>query len=47
VWKLISHTNGRTYMEGYENRVLRVFGPKMKEVERGWRRLQNEELHKL
>jgi hypothetical protein len=32
----------------FENRVLRrIFGPKRKEVEGGWRRLHKEELHKL
>jgi hypothetical protein len=32
----------------FENRVLRrIFGPKREEVARGWRRLHNEELHKL
>jgi hypothetical protein len=32
----------------FENRVLRrIFGPKKKEVVRGWRRLHNEELHNL
>jgi hypothetical protein len=31
-----------------ENRVLRrIFGPKREEVDRGWRRLHNEELHKI
>jgi hypothetical protein len=31
-----------------ENRVLRgIFGPKREEVEGGWRRLHNEELHNL
>jgi hypothetical protein len=31
-----------------ENRVLRrIFGPKKEEVEGGWRRLHNEELHNL
>jgi hypothetical protein len=31
-----------------ENRVLRrIFGPKREEVAGGWRRLHNEELHKL
>jgi hypothetical protein len=31
-----------------ENEVLRgIFGPKREEVARGWRRLQNEELHNL
>jgi hypothetical protein len=32
----------------YENRVLRgISGPKREEVAGGWRRLHNEELHKL
>jgi hypothetical protein len=32
----------------FENRVLRViFGPKRDEVTGGWRKLHNEELHKL
>jgi hypothetical protein len=32
----------------FVNRVLRrIFGPKMEEVARGWRRLHNEELHNL
>jgi hypothetical protein len=32
----------------FENGVLkRLFGPKMDEVAGGWRRLHNEELHKL
>jgi hypothetical protein len=32
----------------YENRVVRgIFGPKTEEVEGGWRRLHNEELHNL
>jgi hypothetical protein len=31
-----------------ENRVLRrIFGPKREEVAEDWRRLHNEELHKL
>jgi hypothetical protein len=31
-----------------ENRVLRrIFGPEGEEVAGGWRRLHNEELHKL
>jgi hypothetical protein len=29
----------------FENRVLRIFGPKREEVAGGWRRLHNEELH--
>jgi hypothetical protein len=32
----------------FENRMLRrIFGPKMEEVERGLRRLHNEEHHNL
>jgi hypothetical protein len=32
----------------FENRVLRrIFEPKREEVVGGWRRLQNEELHKF
>jgi hypothetical protein len=32
----------------FENRVLRrIFGSKWEEVEGGWRRLHNEELHNL
>jgi hypothetical protein len=30
----------------FENRVLRIFGPK-REVERSWRKLHNDELHSL
>jgi hypothetical protein len=32
----------------FENRVVRrIFGPKREEVEGGWRRLRNEELHNV
>jgi hypothetical protein len=31
----------------FENRVLRIFGPKRDEVTREWRKVQNEELHNL
>jgi hypothetical protein len=31
----------------FENRLLRIFGPKTKEVKGGWRKLHNEELHNL
>jgi hypothetical protein len=31
----------------FENRVLRIFGPKRGEVPGGWRKLHNEELHNL
>jgi hypothetical protein len=31
----------------FENRVLRMFGPKKDEVTGGWRKEHNEELHDL
>jgi hypothetical protein len=31
----------------FEERVLRIFGPKRDEVTGGWRKLHNEELHNL
>jgi hypothetical protein len=31
----------------FENRVLRIFGPRRDEVTREWRKLQNEELNDL
>jgi hypothetical protein len=31
----------------FENRVLRIFGPKRDGVTGGWRKLYNEELHNL
>jgi hypothetical protein len=31
----------------FENRVLRIFGPKRDEVTGGWRKLHNEQLHTL
>jgi hypothetical protein len=35
-------------MQVFEKRMLsRIFGTKKKEVEGGWRRLHNEELHNL
>jgi hypothetical protein len=32
---------------GFENRVLRIFGPIRDEVTGGWRKVRNEELHNL
>jgi hypothetical protein len=35
-------------LKAFGNRVLRrIFGPEREEVVGGWRRLHNEELHKL
>jgi hypothetical protein len=31
----------------WENRVVRIFGPKKEEVAEGWRKLHDEELHDL
>jgi hypothetical protein len=31
----------------FENRVMRIFGPKRDEVTGEWRKLHNEELHDL
>jgi hypothetical protein len=31
----------------FENRVVRIFGPKRNEVAGGWRKLHNEELRDL
>jgi hypothetical protein len=31
----------------FENRVLRILGPKREELAGDWRRLHNEELHNL
>jgi hypothetical protein len=31
----------------FENRMLRIFGPKRDEVTGEWRKLLNKELHKL
>jgi hypothetical protein len=34
-------------LRAFENRVLRIIGPKRYEVTGGWRKLHNEELHNL
>jgi hypothetical protein len=34
-------------MRVFENRVLRIFGPKWDEVTEDWRKLHNEELNNL
>jgi hypothetical protein len=45
-WSLILREEQRLGV--FENRVLRrIFGPRREEVAGGWRRLHNEELHKL
>jgi hypothetical protein len=45
-WSLALREERR--LKVYGNRVLRrIFGPKRDEVEGGWRRLHNEELHNV
>jgi hypothetical protein len=43
---LVSEIKGGTWMV-FENRVLRLFGPKRDEVTGGWRKLYKEKLHNL
>jgi hypothetical protein len=44
---LVSYITGRT-QNVFPNRVLRkIFGPRREEVKGSWRKLHNEELHKL
>jgi hypothetical protein len=44
-WSLTLREEHRLRM--FENRVLRIFGPKRDEGTGGWRKLHNEELHNL
>jgi hypothetical protein len=44
MWSLT--LRGEYRLRVFENRVLRIFGPKTDEVI-GWRKLHNEELHNL
>jgi hypothetical protein len=44
-WSLILREGGK--MRVFENRVLRLFGPKRDKATRGWRKLYNEELKDL
>jgi hypothetical protein len=45
---LVSDAKGEHRLRVFENRVLRrIFGPKRDEVTGEWRKLHNEELHKL
>jgi hypothetical protein len=46
VLNLVSHFEGGTWIEVFENRVLRIFGPK-REGDRSWRKLHSDELHSL
>jgi hypothetical protein len=42
----VSHFEGGTQSEGFENTLLRIFGPRSYEY-RSWRRLHNDELNSL
>jgi hypothetical protein len=44
-WSLTLRDERR--LREFENRVLRIFGPKRGEVRREWRKLHNEELNDL
>jgi hypothetical protein len=43
---LVSHFEGGPYTVGFENRVLRIFGPE-REEDGSWRKLHDDELHRL
>jgi hypothetical protein len=45
IWSLTSREEQR--LRVFENKVLRIFGPKRDEVTEGWRKLLNEELCNL
>jgi hypothetical protein len=45
---LVSHTEGRTQIEGVKNKMPRgIFGPKREKVVGGWRRQHKKGLHNL
>jgi hypothetical protein len=44
-WSLTLREEHR--LKVFENRVLRIFGPRRDEVTGGWRKLLNEEFHNL
>jgi hypothetical protein len=45
--KLYSHIKGRTWTRCQNRELRRIFGHDREEVTGGWRRLHNEEFHKL
>jgi hypothetical protein len=45
IWSLTLREEHR--LKAFENRILRIFGPKRDEVTGEWRKLHNEELHNL
>ena len=44
---MVADIEGGTRLRVFENRVLRIFGPRRDEVTGEWRRLHNEELNDL
>jgi hypothetical protein len=45
---LVCHIQGRTQIEGVENRMLRrMFRLRSDEVTIGWQKMHNEELHNM
>jgi hypothetical protein len=44
---MVSDSKGEHKLRVFENRVLRIFGPKRDGMTEGWRKLHNEELHNL
>ena len=44
---MVTDIEGETRLRVFENRVLRIFGPKRDEVTGEWRKLHNEELNIL
>ena len=47
VWNLVTDNEGGTRLRVFENRVLRICGPKRVEVTGEWRKLHDEELNDL
>jgi hypothetical protein len=44
---VVAHIEGGTGLRVFENRELRIFGPKRDEMTGEWRKLHNEELNDL
>jgi len=44
---LVTYIEGEHRLRVFENRVLRIFGPKKDEVTGDWRKLHSEELNDL
>ena len=44
---MVAHKREEHRLRVFENRVLRLFGPKKDKVTKEWRKLHNEELNDL